>query len=314
MRVQFWSVLVPLAASSLGAATFDESFSGDPSLDGWKGFGNTNLFTWNSTNKNLEVTWDSSQPNSYFYRPIGTMLGTNDDFSIAFDLRLDDLEVGGFGFELALGFMNFADATNADFLRGTGRDAPNVAEFDYFPDTGFGASIDGTLEDSTATNFHFFYLNLPLELGTVYHITLNHPANSAEFTGQVFANGELYGDIAIPYLTPKFFDFRVDTLSISSFSDERSFGSILAHGVVDNLAIEFPPPPIQNVSGVFTNGVWGLEFPSQSNWVYTLERTTDFRTWADVSIPISGTGAILFLMDTNSIADKAFYRARAYRP
>src|SRR5438552_11511872 len=41
------------------AGAFQESFSSDPAMRGWRTFGDTNLFHWNSTNQNLEVTWDS---------------------------------------------------------------------------------------------------------------------------------------------------------------------------------------------------------------------------------------------------------------
>ena len=56
------------------------------------------------------------------------------------------------------------------------------------------------------------------------------------------------------------------------------------------------------------------QFISRSNWLYTLERTTDFKSWTDVSSATSGNGTNLFLPDTNARADKAFYRVKAERP
>src|ERR1051326_4452154 len=76
------------------AATFQEDFSNDPVTHGWQVFGNTNLFPWDATNQNLRVTWDSSQPNSYFHHPLGTILGRDDDFSLGFDVRFSDVAVG----------------------------------------------------------------------------------------------------------------------------------------------------------------------------------------------------------------------------
>src|SRR5208283_6228045 len=84
--------LFVLSAAHCGAATLTENFSTDPLQNGWQIFGNTNLFQWNATNQNLAVTWDSSQTNSYFYHPLGTVLTRNDDFSIAFDLQLNEVE------------------------------------------------------------------------------------------------------------------------------------------------------------------------------------------------------------------------------
>src|SRR5882757_1025375 len=93
-------MLITLAVASLSvlpvvrATTITENFTSDPSLDGWQVFGDTNLFQWDATNHNLAVTWDSTHPNSYFFHPLGGYLTRNDDFSIAFDLRLTDIASG----------------------------------------------------------------------------------------------------------------------------------------------------------------------------------------------------------------------------
>ena len=69
--------LLALAAAGLSllpaarAATISEDFSSDPLKNGWQIFGDTNLFRWDAANRVLDVTWDSSQPNSYFYHPLG---------------------------------------------------------------------------------------------------------------------------------------------------------------------------------------------------------------------------------------------------
>ena len=88
-------ILIGLAVASCAeAATFSEDFSADPGTHGWKIHGNTNLFGWDAANQNLRVTWDSSQPNSYFYLLLGTILSRSDDFSLALDLQLEDIAAG----------------------------------------------------------------------------------------------------------------------------------------------------------------------------------------------------------------------------
>src|SRR5215467_7447554 len=139
-------LLLPVLAGLLlspvaQAATITQDFATDPLQSGWAVFGNTNLFHWNSTNQNLEVKWDSSQPNSYFYHPLGTVLSRSDDFSIDFDLLLKDIasntESNKTGpMEIALGFFNLATATSTNFMRGVFGGAPGVFELDYFP-TGY---------------------------------------------------------------------------------------------------------------------------------------------------------------------------------
>jgi hypothetical protein len=83
---------------------------------------------------------------------------------------------------------------------------------------------------------------------------------------------------------------------------------------VDNFAVNIPPPPIQNLTGVLTNNFWQAQFVSRSNWLYTLQRAPDFQTWTNVSPATGGNATNLFLQDTNSLANKAFYRIRAERP
>src|SRR5437868_12322529 len=92
------------------AAMITEDFTKDPVAHGWRIFGDTNLFAWNATNHNLNVTWDSSRTNSYWYLPLGTILNRYDDFSIGLDLRLNDVATGANSskpstFELAFGFL-----------------------------------------------------------------------------------------------------------------------------------------------------------------------------------------------------------------
>lgn len=306
--------LASLFVLSVNAATITENFSSDPLQHGWQIFGDTNLFHWNDTNQNLEVTWDSSQPNSYFYHPLGTILTRDDAFIVSFDLQLNDATASNYGSPLAIGLFNFSNATNASFSRGGGT-APNIFEFDYFPDTGYGDSIDATLIDTNFgfTDFYFAYDNKTLNPGITYQVTLTHTAGTTNLSGQVLTNGVLYTALPNVYAGP-ITDFRLDTLSISSYQDDGYGDDILAHGAVKNFVVTLPPSPVQNLSGTFQGGQWQVRFLSRSNWLYTLQRTTNFVSWTNVSTSTSGNGTNLFLQDTNAPTDKGFYRVRAERP
>jgi hypothetical protein len=311
------SLFVASEASAL-ADSLSEDFSVNPASRGWQSFGETNLFSWNSASQNLQVIWDSSQPNSYFYRPIGTILAIDDDFSLSFDLQLSDAQATGF-FELAVGLFHFSDATNSDFSRGTGA-TPNLFEFDYYPDGGFGPSIDATLSDDTVnpTNtagFYFAYDNLTLSNGTTYHVVITHQADQVTVSGSVWTNGVLFTALPNSYSGP-ITDFRIDTLSISSYTSTNDpFGdSIQATGTVDNIVVTFPQSPVQNLTGSFSNGVWRAQFVCRSNWLYTLERSGSLNSWIDASPTTPGNGSLLTLVDTNAVSDRAFYRVRANRP
>jgi hypothetical protein len=306
-----------LAVSSANAATIAENFSTNPLQDGWRIFGNTNLFVWDSTNDVLDVTWDSSQPNSYFYHPLGTILTRNDDFSLAFDLQLTDAQANGYGFELAVGLFNFAEATNADFQRSTGNNSPDLVEFTYFPDVGYGATVWPLLVDTNSV-FNYngssdYAIYAPI-LGDWYHIVMTYTASNQTMVTTMTDTNQTSSVTVVDPLDAAFTDFRVNTVSISSYQDDGFGDSIYAQGVVNNILVALPPPPIQNMTGVFSNGAWQVQFYSQSNWLYTLQRTADFQSWTNISVATPGNAGNLFLPDTNPPSDKAFYRVSAGRP
>jgi subtilisin family serine protease len=82
-----------------------------------------------------------------------------------------------------------------------------------------------------------------------------------------------------------------------------------------NALVSSPPdPPVLSLTGAFSNRVWQARFISQSNWLYTLERTANFQSWTNVSPATSGNGTNLLLQDTNPPLNEAFYRISASRP
>ncbi len=312
-----------VAASIGGAATISENFSSDPHQNGWNIFGDTNLFHWNVTNQNLDVTWDSSQSNSYFYHSLGTIVAKSDNFSLAFDLQLNDIAVGVNSnqpdtFELVVGFINLMSATSTNLERGTGisaaHGARNACEFDYFPDSGYGATISPTLISSNnqfATQFAF---PLALDPGALFHVEMTYTAGTRTLQTTVTRNGQPFGTIPNVVLGSSFSDFRLDQVAVCNYSDTGADGSLLAHGTVDNLVVTVPAPPMQNLTGGFTNSVWQVQFLSQSNWLYTLQSTTNLQTWTNTSAPAAGNGTNLFLQDARPPSDEAFYRVQAERP
>ncbi len=297
--------------SAASAATFTEDFSGDPLQRGWQTFGDAGLFTWDSTNHNLAITWDSSRTNSYFFRPLGTILTTNDAFSLDFDLQLSRADAANYSSQLAVGFLRLADATNTNFLRTSGN-SPNVAEFDYFPPATMAASIDATLIDRS-NNFYFAYTTTPLDNGQIYHIRLTHKAGETTLNGEVLTNGQSYASLTNVYGAVAA-DFRLDVVAIASYQDDGFGDTILAQGTVDNFVVTIPPPPVQNFSGTIQNDLWQGQFLSQTNWTYTLERTSDFQAWTAASVAAPGNGGTMILQDKGPASGPAFYRVRAERP
>jgi len=303
--------LFAFVAARGSAQSITENFSADPLQNGWQLFGNTNLFQW-TTNGDISVTWDSTQPNSYLCKPLGTVLTKDDDFTIEFDLQLTDAVAFNYGAPISVGLFQWDEATNALFSRGTGN-SPDLCEFDFFPDTGFGDSIDATLKDAQGGygGFYFAYDNLPLDPAKVYHVVLSHAAGTLTVGGQLLTNGQVYTALPLAY-SGTLTNFHLDTISISSFQDD-GFDSILAHGIVDNIAVTLPPP-VRALAGGFNGVAWGTQFATYAGWSYRLQRTTDFQNWIDVAGPVVAGGSPLQLQDLNPPPDNAFYRIQADPP
>ena len=310
---------VLLQLNLIAAVTIPETFNANPLNSGWRTHGDASFFTWNASNQNLEVTWDSRQTNTYFYRPLGTVLSRYDDFALSFDLLLLDAQIGvnpgkQFTFQIALGLINCNSATNDNFLRGTGTDSPNLVTFDYFPDSGFGASVaPGVVSRSNEFAFGFLVYEITNE---PVHVDMRYSAAAQTLTTVVTTNGVASSPVE-NVLGSTFTDFRLDTLSINSYSDAGQHpdfaGSILARGIIDNLVLTLPDPPVQMFTGTFSNGVWTATFQSQTNWLYALDRTANFQSWAKVATA-AGTGQSLTLQDNSPSPANAFYRIRAERP
>jgi hypothetical protein len=307
------------------AVTITEDFSTDPFQNGWAAFGDTNLFQWDSTNQNLGVTWDSSQTNSYFYHPLGTTVTMADAFSVEFDLNLNDIQWTN-TFQLAVGLLNFANATDPNFSRG-GFNSPNLFEFDYFPDSGDSQndpSVDATMTDATTniTDFpdiYFVFDNVSLQTNVTYHVRLNHDAGEGTITGLILTNGQVF--TTMPIVGNNFGEvigpFALDTVAVMSYSGFGQVpdfaGTILAHGTVDNIAVTLPPV-VRNFSGEFTNSLWQVQFGTYIGWNYSLQRSTDMISWNVASDATPGTGNVMTFQDTNALSGQAFYRIRAQQP
>lgn len=305
------------AVSTARAATFTENFSTNPLRNGWHVFGPTNLFQWNPVSQNLDVTWDSTLGNNYFYHSLGTILTRNDDFALAFDLQVNEAEATGYGFELSVGLFNLAEATNSDFNRSTGENSPNLVEFDYFPDVGYGPTIWPLFVDTNSLfnyNGSSDYAIYGPIIGDWYHIVMTYSAAGQTMVTTMTNYEGTSGITVIDPLDSSFTDFRVDTLSVSSYQDDGFGDSVYAQGVIDNFAVTLPPPPVQDLVGSLANGRWLAQFTSQDDWLYTLQRTADFQTWTNVSAQTTGNGTTLYLFDNNPLPNQAFYRVSATRP
>lgn len=326
LRIATLLLLISLSQAPVWSAEWSENFADNPASDGWQVWplaGTTNLFAWNNESQALDVTWDSSQPNNFFYRPLNTVASSADNFSLELDLVMKNIQAGvdpdkPYAFELTLGFLNLDQALKPGFIRGTAANTPNLVEFSYFPDTGFGATISPVM---STTNSKFFpSFNFPLELvpGGLFHIRMSYSASRKALSTTITLNGEPFGPILDALIPNETADFRINAFSITSYSDagqKPGFqGSLFAQGTIDNIRLNFPDPPVRNLRIIRLNNLNQAAFDASPRWLYTLERSLDLATWQTAATPVQGGTDPITIPDTNAPSNLAFYRVKAVLP
>jgi hypothetical protein len=304
--------------------TITQDFSTNPLATGWEFHGDTNLFVWDAVNENLRVTWDSSKSNSYLRVPLPRTVTSEEDFAFSAELLLRDINIGvrpGYPgtFQIAFGLQHRTDADKTTFIRGTGADSPNLVEFNYMPDSGFGATVwpamfptNGAMNYSGAGDFSVF----ELPVGVKMEIALAYTASNHTATLTITTNGMLVGKVTDAPLVEVEKGFVLDAFAIASYSDagqDPSYpGSILAHGVVDNIRIIPPPSPVRAARGTIVSGQWEHQVLTRKGWHYVLERTTGLAAWSDASTEAEGTGDWIKLSAPLS-GGHQFFRVKAIR-
>jgi hypothetical protein len=321
-RATRFFLLAVIGTCSCDAGVFSEDFSLSPTSRGWRTFGDGSLFSWNSANQVLEVTWDSSRMNSYFFRPLGTILGKSDNFAFQFDLRLQSIQAGPnpakpSTFEIAAGLFRLESATNPAFNRGTGRDSPNLVEWDYFPAADIiEATVSPVIVSSNSQFIPGFSYPLEMPVNDLFRIALAYTASNQTLVTTMTRNGAAFGPIQNVRLPASFTDFRVDAFSISSYNDAGDeAGSILARGVIDNVVVTTPAPPLESLALRIGNGVARVQFAGRTNWSYTLQRSVDLTNFVSVQTVNGPATTNVVLEDVfTTAAINRFYRVRADRP
>jgi len=131
------------------------------------------------------------------------------------------------------------------------------------------------------------------------------------FTGQILTNGQSYSRLLSSFASTNFADFQLNTLAVPSYSDVNGYGlSVLAHGKVDNLMLA-SPLPVEVLTSLAPGEV---SLASDTNWVYTLEASTNLANWSAAAATTPGNGTNLVLQATNTPTVPTFFRVRADLP
>ena len=290
-----------------------EGFSSDPMANGWAMHGDESLFKWNAESGALALTWDSEKPNSYFYRPLGLTLTEGDSFAFTFDIAFNEVKVGHlegqpYTFEVALGLFNIEFAQADGFIRGTGTDSPNLLEWDYFPDTGFGATISPTIASATSQFAAGFTFPAAMTVRETYSVRMEFDPDERALKTFMLQNGKAWKEIETVTFNDGFDGFAVDAFSISSYTAKGSDSSLLATGWVDNLAVVVARSQSKIVSARLTDRQWAARSFGFDAVGSVLERSADLREWHPVGNGVYEEGFYLRLIDRNPPIGDVFYR------
>lgn len=315
-------VLLVLAPATFAqtALGWHETFETGPSARGWEVTGATNLFVWRPDAGDLQVTWNSANANSYFRRALPVPVSATNDLVFSFSLRLESAAGGVHPgrpgpFQIALGLQRRAAANQPGFLRGTAKDSPDLVEWNWFPDTGFGATVSPVIVSTAGSFFPAFTLQ-ELIPGVSYTVTVEW--NSA---GRLLRAVLDSGGDRIPVVSEVSFpadagDFAVDAFAIASYSDAGQTppefaGSLLATGLVDNVSLWVARPAGPRLALARSGSGWRVSWTGWPGWTYRVEGTDDPSRWSTVGEVTASSPGPVFVDDPRPAGHARFYRVVA---
>lgn len=307
------------------AAVHVEDFATDPEARGWRVHGDPSPFAWDALNAQLEVTWDSTRPNAFFFRPLDTVLTRSDDFRMAATLRVSELATSSpqETFQIAFGLLRRTDAFRTNFFRGAGihplHGARNLVEFAYFPASEtiaptFSAVAVGTNYTRWATVDLF---PLELILDEPFRVEVRFRKEGQVLSLRVQRDGEPYGTRE-QVLATGLGDFRLDAFAIAAYSGEHQpagyGGQIRARGSVDDVEIETPDPPRLAIELVRTPTANQVSLPVLEGWRPRLQRSRDLQGWDNLPIEAIEASARWIFEDREVLTHATWYRVELQRP
>ena len=290
-----------------------ESFATNPLANGWVLHGDESLFEWDAETGTLEVTWDSEKPNSYFYRPLGQALTEKDSFAFTFQLTLDDVKAGHldgqpYTFEVAVGLLNLASAKDAEFKRGTGTDSPNLVEWDYFPDTGFGATVSPAVASSKSEFSAGFTFPAELIKGKVYTVRMEYDGSTGVLKSEMLEDGKPWKSIAEVKRKNAHAGFLIDAFSISNYTAKGSESSLFATGTIDELAIATSRSGPSLVDVHLDDGRWSARAFVVTPDDWQLQRSGDLLNWKSLDAVRKTSQFFMRFADPETVGRNQFYR------
>ena len=290
-----------------------ETFATDPLAKGWKMHGDESLFDWDAEEGHLNVTWDSEKPNSFYYRPLGQVLTETDSFAFTFQVSLTEVKAGylngqPYTFEVAIGLLNLTSAKDAAFKRGTGVNSPNLIEWNYFPDTGFGATVSPAVASSKSEFSAGFTFPAELEMGKNYTVRMSYDGSVGKMKTEMLETGKPWKTIAEVKRKSVHAGFKVDAFSISSYTAKGSESSLFAVGKIDELAIATTRSKPRLVDQRLDDANWSARVFAVKPDEWQLQRSGDLRRWNALDAELEPSQFFLRLIDPEPMLGNRFYR------
>ena len=309
LAIVFITIESSLSANNLHFETFDL----DPLTKGWSVHGDKSLFEWDEDSESLRVKWDTERPSSFFYKPLGRVLTESNSFAFTFQITLDSVKAGylegkPYTFQVALGLLNISSAIDKNFNRGTGSDSPNLVEWDYFPDTGFGATVSPAVASDKSEFSAGFTFPAELLIGKTYSIKLIYNSEERVLKTEMLEDGKSWETIQTVEISSDFSGFFVDAFSISNFSAKDSESSLLAIGTVDEVAL-VTSDTLPKLFGVKINGSqWEAKSFLIEPEIWKVESSNDVLNWNRAILDSDSLNYFQYFNDTVTNKEFQFYR------
>ena len=309
LAIVFITIESSLSANNLHFETFDS----DPLTKGWSVHGDKSLFEWDEDSESLRVKWDTERPSSFFYKPLGRVLTESNSFAFTFQITLDSVKAGylegkPYTFQVALGLLNISSAIDKNFNRGTGSDSPNLVEWDYFPDTGFGATVSPAVASDKSEFSAGFTFPAELLIGKTYSIKLIYNSEERVLKTEMLEDGKSWETIQTVEISSDFSGFFVDAFSISNFSAKDSESSLLAIGIVDEVAL-VTSDTLPKLFGVKINGSqWEAKSFLIEPEIWKVESSNDVLNWNRAILDSDSLNYFQYFNDTVTNKEFQFYR------
>jgi hypothetical protein len=235
-----------------------------------------------------------------------------------FYFLIDDAGLSGPG--SATVFVNGEPVTNSTISPvalslSEGAHTWHVEGADLAGNTSFSATNAFTVASApTNTNALSVMITSPTNGAVLYTSNVLVTATTSSDIGIAGVQFQIDGVNIEPELVEPPYEIEVSPVSsgdldLSALARDTA-GNTVTSAVVQITIPELPSPPL---TGAFSNGLWQVQFPSDGDWLYVLERSSDLISWEAVTAITGENQTTLTIDDPDPLPSHSFYRVRVQR-